>query len=379
MNPNRLSYLFERYLNGTSTTAEEIELSNYILAPEHAEAIERLKEEFWEKTEGGPMGNAEAEKQLQRILQPTGRKAAIFSWKRIAAAASLVIGISTACYFIFSYKQTKNENFVKVENKDIEAPRQSKATITLADGKTISIDNLTSLTQNNVNLIKEANGKIVYSGNSHEVVYNTLTNPRGSNVIDMQLSDGSHVWLNAGSSVTYPVAFVENQRKVSVTGEAYFEVEHDGTKPFIVTKGETSVQVLGTHFNVNAYDDEPDIKVTLLEGSVQVSKRNANRLLKPGQQAKVATEITVVNDADLEQVMAWKNGKFDFGEGADLKEIMRQVARWYDAEVEYKATMNQQFWGSVSRLENVSKVLEKFELTGRVHFKIEGKKIIVTP
>lgn len=378
MQNNRLSYLFERYLNGTSTTAEDIELSTYILAPEHASTIERLKEEFWEKTKGEPMVNEEAEKHLQRILQPSIRKTSFISWKRMAVAASLILAISTASYFIFFHKETKKEELVKVESKDIEPPKQSKAIITLADGKTVSIDSFTTLTQNNVSLIKTADGRIVYTGKSSEVVYNTLANPRGSKVINMQLADGSYVWLNAGSSITYPIAFAGNERKVAITGEAYFEVAHDATKPFYVSKGAMQVQVLGTHFNVNAYDDEMDVKVTLLEGSVQVDNKNSTEVLMPGQQAQMVEGIKVVNSVNLEEVMSWKNGYFGF-DNTDLQTVMRQIARWYDVEIVYEGKMPEmKFGGEISRNSTVSEVLKILEKS-KVRFRIEGRKIVIIP
>lgn len=199
MQDNRISYLFERYLNGSSTTQEDIELSTYILAHEHTETIERLKEEFWAKTEGEPMEEGEAEKHLLRILQPSFRKASFSLWKRVAVAASLALAISTTSYFLFFHKEDTKEQLVQGESKDVEAPKKTKATITLADGQTVLIDSLTSLTQNAVSLVKTVDGRIVYSGNTNEVIYNTLTNPRGSRVVDMQLSDGSIFSVSSGS------------------------------------------------------------------------------------------------------------------------------------------------------------------------------------
>lgn len=303
------------------------------------------------------------------------------SWFRMAVAASVLFITGLIYWLSFVTKQPDETTDVIAHVKkvnDIEAPKFTKATITLADGNIVPVDSLTALTQNNVQLSKTADGKIIYSGNADEVAYNTLNNPRGSKVIDMMLSDGTHVWLNTGSSITYPVAFTGRERKVTITGEAYFEVTYNAAMPFSVSKGEAIVTVLGTHFNVNAYDDETDIKITLLEGSVKVNTRNSEGLLKPGQQAQVSSSIKVIDDADIEQVTAWKNGSFYFN-NTDIKTIMRQVSRWYNVEIVYEGeTVETLFGGVVSRKENISQLLKLLEATGKVHFSIEGEKIITT-
>lgn len=304
-----------------------------------------------------------------------------------AAAAILVLGIG-GYFLLFNNGGKKQDEIVTIEPaKDVKAPETNRATIQLANGEIVYLDSANNgelAVQGNIKLVKLANGQVAYQTASGEIVkelqYNTLSNPRGSKVIDMTFADGSRVWLNAGSSVTYPIAFVGNERKVTITGEAYFEITHDQSKPFRVSKDGTTIEVLGTHFNVNAYDDEEAIRVTLLEGAVKVTTDQRSLTIKPNQQAIVSnTNISLNTNVDVEQVMAWKNGKFDFGEGMSVQEIMRQVARWYDVEVVYNGPSNQQFWGSVSREVNVSKVLEKFELTGRIKFKVENKKIIVNP
>jgi ferric-dicitrate binding protein FerR (iron transport regulator) len=236
-------------------------------------------------------------------------------------------------------------------------------------------------------VVKLANGEIAYKGNSENIEYNTLSNPRGSKVISLILADGSKIWLNAGSTLKYPTAFAGNERKVEVTGEAYFEVAHvsslggrPGTAmPFIVTKGETSVRVLGTHFNVSAYDDEKSLDVTLLEGSVKVSNGDENVLIAPGQQAALQdSRLTIHNNVDIEEVMAWKNGLFSY-KGADVETIMRQVSRWYNVDVVFEEPVTEKFYAQVSRNTNVSKLLKMLEATRAVHFSINGKTIAVRP
>ncbi|MFT3949751.1 MAG: FecR domain-containing protein [Agriterribacter sp.] len=303
------------------------------------------------------------------------------SWFRLAAAAVVIFMIGLTWWLGFFTKQpggVPGEIVTVQKVNDVEAPKFTRATITLADGSTVAVDSLTALTQNNVQLSKNGDGRIVYSGNTDKAVYNTLTNPRGSQVIDMTLSDGSHVWLNAGSSVTYPVAFTGNERKVIITGEAYFEVAHNAAMPFSVSKGEIRITVLGTHFNVNAYDDETDIKITLLEGSVKVNNSHSEGLLKPGQQAQVSSAIKVIDDADIEQATAWKDGRFYFN-NTDIKTIMRQVSRWYNVAVVYEGEPVETLLGGIiSRKENISQLLKLLEATGKVHFSIEGEKIIIT-
>lgn len=266
------------------------------------------------------------------------------------------------------------------------APAINRATIQLANGQIVYLDSTANgivATQSNVQLKKLADGNITYNGSSTTptVSYNTLTNPRGSKVINITLNDGSRVWLNAGSSVTYPVAFAGRERKVSIIGEAYFEVAHNAAMPFKVIKENMEVTVLGTHFNVNAYDDESDIKVTLLEGRVKMSiLHNQWAMMKPGEQA-VATDagkLEIKKGIDMEMVMAWKNGEFQFGEATSIADIMKQLARWYDVDIEYKAMVTGHIGGVISRDVNISQVLKMLEMTGGVKFDVEGRKMVVS-
>lgn len=390
MPDNRLQYLFDRYMSNACSEAEEEELASLSLVSENEEKIKNLLAGYWE-TEGNDQDMA-VEKSaliLQSILHPQMEKmipepAKIrkLNWRRWAAAASVLFVLGAGSYFLFYNKANKPTIATAITHpiiNDVQAPKETKATITLADGSTVAVDSLTSLTQSNVKLIKTADGKIVYSGQSTKISYNTLTNPRGSKVIDMVLADGSKVWLNAGSSVTYPVTFIGNERKVSITGEAYFEVAHNAAMPFKVTKGEMEVTVLGTHFNVNAYDDESDIKVTLLEGSVMVRNEAGSVTIKPGQQAKlISNHQPEISNPNLDEVMAWKNGRFAFYD-ADITTVMNQLARWYDLDVLIKGEIKEKFHVEITRNTNISNVFKILEATGGVHLKIEGNKVIVMP
>lgn len=392
MKEQRLEELFRRYLHEGLTDAEETELFQLWLDPLLENRMAQLLNDFYNGLpEDKDMTDREADLVFQQIVKKqapvhqlpvvTGRTI----WKRVVVAASVLLLVGLSGYFLFfNKKQERSQEVAQAKLPvDIGAPKTNRAMITLANGQRIYLDSAAkgSLTvQGAVKLLKLEDGKIAYKATGAlqgETGYNTLFNPRGSRVIDMALSDNSHVWLNAGSSVTYPVAFTGNERKVSVEGEAYFEVAHDALKPFIVSKGKTAVRVLGTRFNVNAYDDESDIRVTLLEGSVQVTDRQHAAAIKPGEQAIVkADKINVAGNVDLEQVMSWKEGYFRM-KGTDLASLMRQVARWYDVQVVYKSSVPEaRFGGLINREVNVSDVLTALEQYG-IHSGFENGKIII--
>jgi transmembrane sensor len=391
--------LIVKHLQGTLTPAEEAELTAWINADETnklifdqvtdatfvREAMLKIRtydrQRIWERVRAQMQMTPEADIIPMRRTSP---------WKKLAVAASIIGAIAFAGYWLMKDKTTDNgPQTTVVQTNDVKAPDKNRAQIKLADGRIVYLDSAGNgelVNANGVVVKKTEDGKIVYekadgSSTTLTVSYNTLSNPRGSKVIDMTLSDGSRVWLNAGSSLTYPVAFIGKERKVSITGEAYFEIAHDKTKPFTVSKGEMKVEVLGTHFNVNAYDDEENIKVTLLEGSVKVSSvvSRQSSVLKPGQQAIAAVDggLRTVDGIDLETVMSWKNGRFIF-KSADIESIMREVARWYDVEIVYEEKVNQKFNGKIPRSMSAMNVFKVLEETGGVHFKIEGKKVVVS-
>jgi transmembrane sensor len=313
-------------------------------------------------------------------------------WWRIPAAAAVFLLIASSIFFIFNPKNKKQELAKTELNRptpvnDI-APGGNKAVLTLADGSSIVLDsaaNGTLTQQGNIKVQKLDNGQLAYTVNGKQVTendeafYNTISTPRGGQY-QVTLADGTQVWLNAASSIRFPVVFTGAERKVEITGEVYFEVSKNAAIPFKVKTAASEVVVLGTHFNVNAYDDEAAVKTTLLEGSVKIiAAGQPIKYLQPGQQSAINKQgtITVLNNADIEEALAWKNGRFQFN-SADLKSILRQISRWYDVDVVYKGNVNLHFTGQLTRNDNVSKVFEELVLTGEVHFKIEGKKIIVT-
>ena len=311
-------------------------------------------------------------------------------WRAVAAAAVILLGIGL--YFVYTKSSLTPEqkpNELPALSKNDIAPGGNKAILVLADGSTIVLDSTSNgviSQQGNIEIIKAANGLLTYKINGKEITendaefYNTISTPRGGQY-QVTLSDGTKVWLNAASSIRFPVVFTGGKRRVEVTGETYFEVMKDAGKPFSVHTPSSSVEVLGTQFNINAYDDEASVRTSLVEGKVTVTaKGNSVRSLKPGQQSSInkAGQIVVIDDADMEEATAWKNGRFHYN-SADIKTILRQISRWYDVDIEYRGNINLHFTGQLPRSVTAVKVFEKLAMTGEVNFKIDGKKIIVTP
>jgi len=308
--------------------------------------------------------------------------------KRIIGIAAAILGVVIGIGSLFIYRSLKETalNNIQNENKnltnDVAPPSNRKAILTLADGSKVGLDNAGTgvlVTQGNVKVVKNQKGEIAYSGNNTDKVsINTLSVPKGSKPVKLTLVDGSTVWINTSSSISYPTSFIGKERRVKLQGEAYFEVAKNAAMPFFVEHNDFAIKVLGTHFNVNAYNDEKQSSVTLLEGSVAISTKRKNELLKPGQQAHLSNgNVSVVSNIDLDEVMAWQNNQFYFS-GNDIKEIMRQVEKYYDVTVEYKDQIPYQFVAKITRDVNVSDFLKRLELTNLVHFKIEGRKIIVS-
>jgi len=367
--------LLRRYLAGKAS-------------PEETARIDKWYASLDETTAGTDINDAAIKEQLyQRILAGLNEAPKVIPFYRrsfFRAAAAAVLLIATAATVFLLSRSGNKPSLAGTEQAVQLIPGGNKAILTLADGSTIVLDNAANgslAQQGNMKILKLDNGQLAYrTGNEGAtgVLYNTVSTPRGGQY-QVVLADGSKVWLNAASSLRFPASFAGAERKVELTGEGYFEVAKNPSKPFKVTvAGKGEVEVLGTHFNINAYEDESNSKVTLLEGSVKVSNSTATRTLVPGQQAQLTNAIKVVNDADPEEVLAWKNGKFFFNK-TDVQATMRQLARWYDANVTYKNNVEGFFNGSISRSESITNVLKMLQLTEEVHFSIEGKTIVVTP
>jgi len=307
--------------------------------------------------------------------------------RKIAFAASIIGLLLLSAFILYNrdaLKETVKTDVNEQRFKNDVLPGGDKATLTLADGSTVVLDeaqNGTLAEQGSSKVIK-VGGKLLYdptNKNSKEIVYNTISTPNGGQY-QLELPDGSLVWLNATSSIHFPTSFVGKERRIEITGEAYFEIAKNHDMPFVVSVNGAEVQVLGTHFNVNAYNDEDNVKTTLLEGSVKIVQGANIDMLKPGQQSQLATdgEIKVVSNVDVDGVVAWKNGMFDF-ENAGIETVMRQLSRWYDVEIEYKGKTDDLFIAEMRRNIKLSDALKALELTGKVKFEIQGKKIIVMP
>jgi transmembrane sensor len=348
--------------------------------------INSLREaEIWERVNAHSAAGKEGEGRF--VEQPMHRvhflKRAAIWWA--AAAVLLLFAVST--YFLV--RRPAAVPPVIVDNpvqKDI-LPGSNKAVLTLAGGQTIVLDSAAKGTlaqQGAARIVKLADGQLSYTSDNvqkqAEVLYNTLTTPRGGQY-RLSLPDGTEVWLNAASSITYPTVFAAAERNVSITGEAYFEVAKDKTRPFRVTANAMTVEVLGTHFNVNAYLNEADTKTTLLEGSVLVNKGGATQRLRPGQQAQVShdqPQIKLADDVNTNQVVAWKNGLFDFKD-ADLATVLRQVERWYDIQVQYKTSLpGFAFQGKLQRNLNLSQIL-KVLTENEINYTMEGHTLVIKP
>jgi ferric-dicitrate binding protein FerR (iron transport regulator) len=238
--------------------------------------------------------------------------------------------------------------------------------------------------QGGLRVVKAADGTITYVAEGKGVediaMMNSISTPRGGQY-RVLLSDGTEVWLNASSSIRFPVVFTGTQRVVTITGEAYFEVAKTGKPFFVQVDNRAEVLVTGTKFNINAYNDESLLRTSLIEGQVSVRKngQSSYSALKAGEQAELGNQIRIHDDVDMEEVLAWKNGKFDFGSEMDLKAVLRQVARWYDVDIVYEGDVTGKIGGSISRNVPASKVLEMIELTGSVQCRIEDKRVVVKP
>jgi ferric-dicitrate binding protein FerR (iron transport regulator) len=304
--------------------------------------------------------------------------------RRWVAAASVLLLIGAGSYF-FHFRNKDAGGPGKTTGQMLAAdvaPGRYGAVLTLASGARIVLDSAGNghiATQGGSQVLMQ-NGAIVYekAPAAQAVVYNTMTTPRGRQ-FRVVLPDGSGVWLNAASTLRYPTVFAGNQRTVELSGEAYFEIAKDERKPFVVTARGMHVQVLGTAFNLMAYPDETVVNTTLVTGAVRVVTAKSSLVLDPDQQACLRDSAGrfTVSKPNLKVVLAWKDGRFRF-DGANITAIMRQIARWYDVDIEYRGEIpSNEFNGSISRAEYAQKILDALERTGNVHFSLEGRKIIV--
>jgi ferric-dicitrate binding protein FerR (iron transport regulator) len=389
----RLSYLLVRYFGDTATDMEREELMTLLADAKNEPAVKSVMDELWSSSGESrpifaPPTSSAILAGILKVRQISSKRRFLPGWRSVAAAAAILVLLGTGMYLwqtrLSKTSLAKNQPLPHPAAGDA-SPGGNKAILTLANGKTIVLDtaaNGTLARQGNTRVQKLGDGRLAYNALHEkpvEIFYNTLATPRGGQY-QLALPDGSKVWLNAASSVSYPTVFAGRERKVEIKGEAYFEIAKNEAMPFVVQVNDVQVLVLGTHFNINAYSDEASIKTTLLEGAVKVTKDAATALLKPGQQARTshASSQIQVKEADTEAAVAWKNGYFSFNQ-TDLPTVMRQIARWYDVDIVYSGKVpDRRFGGEIPRNINAAQVLKMLE-ESKVHFTIEGKKIIVLP
>ncbi|MCW3093000.1 MAG: fec operon regulator FecR [Ferruginibacter sp.] len=375
--------LSEKWLNGTITPEEEKEYAAWYNTIEPGAVLEV------------PASIAtDSEQHRKKILQQINfLKTPVVPmykrvWRRVAVAAAIII-IAGSAYLHFDNKNhpalvsaasggdtTKNDIY----------PGTLGAILTIDNGKTVVLDTVKNgkIVQASAANVTKADGSLTFAegiATTTAVEMYTLATPRARQQ-QLTLPDGTLVWLNAESSVKFPSSFAGSNREIEITGEAYLEVAKDASKPFIVHVKEAVIEVLGTHFNVMAYDNENALETTLLEGSVKFKKANNNVLLKPGQQSQLlpGSQIKMINDVNVDQVVAWKNGMQSFS-SADIRTIMRQVERWYDVDVEYKGEIStRKFSGDIPRSANLSELMKLF-VVNKIHFRMDPqhKKITVLP
>lgn len=385
-----------KYLRNELSESEKIRLDEWLSeSPDNRDLFNRLQDEYFMLRQQQSLKSFDAEAALKKIKENINQESTVVSIKKnrnkwwMAAAAILVVAASLTYIFILKQNNAGEASSQLVKSttpaKDDVQPGSNKAILTLADGSTIELDAVNNgmlAKQGNMKVIKLSGDKLAYEkadGSIKDIQYNTISTPRGGQ-FQLVLADGSHVWLNAASSITFPTSFAGDKREVSISGEAYFEVARHAGKPFRVSANNVIVQVLGTHFNMSAYANEGNISTTLIEGAVKVIDGKASAVIKPGEQAIVknsSEQISVLKDVNLESIIAWKNGKFNFQE-EDIHSIMRKLERWYDIKVTIQQDVTKEkFVGVISRDVQLSQILRMLEKTGVVGFSVVGKTVIV--
>jgi transmembrane sensor len=382
MDQQQLQALFERYYQQTATPEETAALMALINEAPPETLAELIREHGANLSVADPViPPAVATNILQNILHTDRTPVRRFTWRHYASAAAAVLLLALGMTWLLREKHAAP--VIKAPVAEI-GPGTEGATLILGDATVIGLDTAANgvISKQGNTAVQLVNGKLIYSGaaTNQAATYNTISTGRGHHY-SMVLSDGTKVWLNSASSLRFPVAFSGGERMVAVTGEVYFEVAADAGKPFrvqLAKKG--TITVLGTHFNVHAYDDETALTTTLLEGAISIQQGRQQQMLRPGQQAVMGEQpgITLHPQADLAQVMAWKDGYFWFND-TNIYALMKQISRWYDVEVRFEGKVTEDgFSGKISRNVPLAKVLQILELNG-VHFKIAGRQITVMP
>ena len=368
----RLRLLADKFLKNTISDSERAELEAWF-REQHDEPLD-IPSHFAENEEALESRIFDA---IQAKTKQKNEARTRSLWPRIAAAASILIALSAGGYLML-HKKAAPQTAQLIRN-DIP-PGHSQATLTLANGKQIILTKGLSgnIAKQGNTFINANNNTVSYSASVAQapITYNTLSTSIGEqSPYPLLLSDGTQVLLDAKSSITFPVAFNGNERRVKITGKAWFKVNPIKDRPFYVDAGSQTTKEIGTEFVVDAYADEPAIRTTLVEGSIMVN----NTLLKPGQQAINSGSSIRLKDADLQETLAWVKGNFRYNDES-IQYVMRELARWYDIDVQYQGNISTDgFNGKISRYKNISEVLAILESTKLVHFKIEGRRVTVLP
>lgn len=386
--------LLDKYLSGNASHEEEQQLLNFYGSFNQASEKNDL-------LENEQLANR-IFNQVKEEINPHKFSFSSFygSYIRPVSIAAMILMVVSFGLYLYSSRsvsqaEPQNEQFAEINSQNDISPGNNKAILTLADGTVISLDDAQSgllASQGNIAITKTNNGEIVYEKNhtdkirnvTFRSVINTIQTPKGGKY-QVRLPDGSKVWLNSASSLSYPTAFIGRERIVKLKGEAYFEITPNKSSPFRVESDNQIVEVLGTNFNVNSYEDEDFTKTTLIEGSVKIilnpqsKSLSKTKLLKPGEQSSINSSISdiKIENVDTEKAIAWKNGYFKF-KNTPIQEIMREVERWYDVELIYEGNMpTDEFTGFISNDVKISAVLKILEQSGGVKFTVKGKKLKV--
>lgn len=377
MNTNRINDLLTKYIDGSINEDEKRELMALY------QSIGEMNAEYPDDRE------IVSERMLLRLNKENhdkeGKLKFLNPWRVVAAAVVVVI---TSLYLFNRPWVNPKVIAQKAPKQQLIIPGTNAAVLTLGNGKKITLnggDKGRLAKQGNTVITRNAAGQISYQIvdnddrlNDGQVVYNTITTPKGGQ-FKVMLPDGSNVWLNASSSLTYPIVFRGAERHVKLQGEAYFEIFKNKQVPFTVATQDVNIKVLGTHFNVMAYDNEPSVNTTLLEGSVSLNSKNDHAIIVPGQRAvmhKSNNRITL-QTVNVEDDIDWKNGYFSFKK-QNIQTVMNKIARWYNVDIEYRGNIaDKTLWGTVSRTSNISELITYLELTGIAKFQIDGRRIIV--
>ena len=389
MNTERLHYLYGRLQENACTPAELAELQAYLGNPASREEADPMMDEIWSllsQQELPDFDREEADRFFSVLTQQQRRKRTVFYRSLMVAASVLAVCLSVYLLRYNSMEHTQATDGATAGKlmQDI-MPGGNKAILTLGDGSTVVLDTAQNgelAQQEGATVHKLKNGQLAYAavdGKSagEKQQFNTITVPKGGEYT-ITLADGTRVFMNAASSLSYPTRFTGRNRLVKLAGEAYFEVTKHATEPFIVEVGNRQrIEVLGTNFNVQAYADEPAMHTTLLEGSVRLSYESHTVILKPGQIASAINNSLQISQADEDEVMAWRNGIFIFN-NENIVSLMKRVSRWYNVEVVFKGDMSGvNFIGSYSRTRSLFNLLKTIELTGKVSFLVQDGNVTV--